>query len=128
MDNKYLIRGKPVIFTENLALILGIVDAIILQRLEYWLQIHEKNNNNYIEGKFWNYNSLDQWQRDIPFFSKSSIKRGFLRLRKKGIVVVGKFNKMKIDRTLWYSIDYDKLKEIINQYSPDDPMVRSSRP
>lgn len=124
MNDKYLIRGKPVIFTENLARILGVADAIILQKLEFWLQVHEKDGSNFIDGRYWNYNSLTQWQKEISFYSKSTIEKALNNLRKQGIIIVGKFNKMKIDRTLWYTIDYDKLREIIDNFGNTTTLCR----
>ena len=33
-------------------------------------------------------------------------------LRNKGVLVEGNFNRLKIDRTKWYAIDYERLQEL----------------
>jgi hypothetical protein len=39
----------------------------------------------------------------------------FRRLRDSGLLLTGNFNQHGYDRTLWYSIDYDRLEEIASQ-------------
>ncbi len=34
-------------------------------------------------------------------------------MENKGILIVGNFNRSKLDRTKWYSIDYDRVYEIL---------------
>ena len=47
----------------------------------------------------------------------------------KGIIVKGNFNKLKMDRTIWYSINYEKLDELVNNLNlplgQNEPIIRS---
>jgi len=106
---KILIRGRVVQFTIEAAVKLGVWEAIALQQLEYWLQKHEENGTNYHHGRYWNYFSVDEWHKQLPFISGKTIERTLKHLRDLGLVVVGNYNLKKSDQTLWYSIDYEAI-------------------
>lgn len=98
-----------------------------MQQVHYWLELNKKNNRNFHEGRCWTYNTINEWQEEFPFWSKETVKRAFNKLRQLGFILVDNFNVYKMDRTLWYSIDYDKLNEYIRSNSLDhgsenDPM------
>ena len=52
--------------------------------------------------------------------SISTIKRAILRLEGRGLLKSSQFNKMKIDKTKWYSIDYYALKDLQNTATEDE--------
>lgn len=106
-------------FNKQLAVILGNVnDAIILNQINYWLKNNKKNNRNYIDGKYWVYNSYSQWaEREFPFWSPDTIKRSIVRLEKAEILESANYNKKVIDKTKWYTINYEKLQEIIDNFT-----------
>ena len=63
---------------------------------------------------------MDEWHEQFPWITKKSVGDKFRSLEKKGILIVGNFNKLKYDRTKWYSIDYDKLNSLINNENIDE--------
>ena len=110
LHSKYLLDEYPVMFHSSLAVALGLNEAILLQRINLWLNCKPHN----ADGRSWIYNSYKSWQEQLPFFSESTIKRALKNLADKGIIIKGNFNKFKMDRTIWYSIDYNKLDKIID--------------
>lgn len=110
LHSKYLLDEYPVMFHSSLAVALGLNEAILLQRINLWLNCKPHN----ADGRSWIYNSYKSWQEQLPFFSESTIKRALKNLADKGIVIKGNFNKFKMDRTIWYSIDYNKLDKIMD--------------
>ena len=67
--------------------------------------------------KYWDYNSYAEWrENDFPYWSEKTIQRTFTRLENKGIVISANYNKMCIDKTKWYSIDFEVLEEMIKAY------------
>jgi DnaD/phage-associated family protein len=104
--SKFLLDEKPLIVLPSLAKAIGLNEAIILQQLHYWLQ----ESNNIRDGYKWVYNTYEDWQKQFPFWSKNTIIRAIKSLEKKGLVVVGNYNRMKIDNTKWYRIDYEKME------------------
>ena len=48
----------------------------------------------------------------FPFFSISTLRRTLSNLEKWNLIIVGNHNKMKSDQTKWYTVNYDKVREI----------------
>lgn len=112
--NTMLLDEYPLIILKGLASKIGLNEAIVLQQIHYWLIKNEERRMNYHDGRYWTYNSYDNWQKEFPFFSVSTIRRTIKSLELQGLIIVGNYNKLKIDRTRWYTIDYQKLKSIDN--------------
>lgn len=112
--SKLLFDEYPLMVSPTLATKIGLNESLILQQIHYWLEINKKANTNSKDGYFWIFNSYDQWQEQFPFWSVSTIKRAISNLEKRKIVVSGNYNKLKIDRTKWYRIDYELLQNIEN--------------
>ena len=107
-----LFDNHPIVIDKHLASILGLNEAIILQRVHYWLEINKKNKKNYHEGKYWTYNTIKKWQGEFPFWSYETVKRTFKKLREANLIITNNFNVYQMDRTLWYTINYEKLQEL----------------
>lgn len=127
--NKLLIHEEPLQVLPSLAEKIGLNEAIMLQQIHYWLR---KSKHTH-EGKPWIYNTYQDWGKQFPWWSDRTIKRIVTNLRDKGLIeTTKKYNKINIDQTLWYTIDYDK----VDQYeltepsiNPDsDKMAQSARP
>ena len=48
----------------------------------------------------------------MPFWSESTIKRTIKSLEEQGYLLSANYNRLKMDKTKWYSIDYEKLAEL----------------
>jgi len=105
--SRLLIKESPVMIIPSLAVKIGLNEAVVLQQIHYWLGISKHK----IQGRTWVYNTYEEWQKQLPFWSVSTIKRTILSLEMKGLLLSANFNQMKMDKTKWYSIDYDKLQE-----------------
>lgn len=104
-----LFDGRPLLINPALACLIALNQTIILQQIHYWIQKKEKSHTDYHDGCYWVYNTYEAWQKQFPFWSVSTIKRAISSLEKKGILLSANYNKMNIDKTKWYSIDYKKL-------------------
>ena len=69
-------------------------------------------SNNVRDGYKWVYKTYDEWRNEeFPFWSVATIKRAIRRLEVKGfIIATASYNRMKMDKTKWYRIDYQKLQ------------------
>ena len=108
-----ILNSHPLVLDKELAVVLGLNEALILQQVHYWIEINKKNNRNFHEGRYWTYNTIDEWHEEFPFWSNSTIKRTFKRLRDMNLIIVDNFNVYQMDRTLWYTINYEELEKMI---------------
>ncbi|WP_338754248.1 DnaD domain protein [Bacillus sp. FJAT-52991] len=108
MGSKLLLDERPLLVLPSLATKIGLNEALFLQQLNYWI-----NSSNHIhEEKKWVYNTIAKWQEQFPFWSESTLKRIIKNLEKLNLLVTGNFNKSPIDKTKWYSIDFDVLEKL----------------
>lgn len=75
-------KSKTLIINTDLALVLGdLNEAIVLNQLNYWLGINRKAGKNFIDDRYWVYNSYSDWKaKDFPYWSEKTIQRTFTRL------------------------------------------------
>lgn len=112
--SKVLFDESPLVVDTVLATKIGLNEAIVLQQVHYWIEINRKKQVNLFDGFYWTYNSMKEWNKCFPFFGEKTLKRIFNNLEKLGILKTGNYNKLKMDRTKWYTINYAKLEECVN--------------
>lgn len=118
----FIDKSKTLIVNTDLALVLGdLNEAIVLNQLNYWLEINKKADKNFIDDRYWVYNSYSDWKaNDFPYWSEKTIQRTFTRLESKGIVISANYNKLAIDKTKWYTINAKKLQELVDKFNSDE--------
>lgn len=105
----------PLVISPTLARLIGLSEAIVLQQLHYWLVTAQRTTiGTSHEGRLWVYNTYETWQEQFPFWSIPTIKRTMLDLEKRGLVLTAVLNKAKMDRTKWYTIDYEALDGLLS--------------
>ena len=110
-----LLDEKPLMVMPKLAQRIGLNEAIVLQQIHYWNEINRQAKNNYRDGHYWTFNSYEQWGEQFPFWSTRTIRRTISSLEKQHLVVAGNYNKLGIDNTKWYRIDYEVLETLENK-------------
>ena len=115
-----LLDSRPLVVVPELAVAIGLGEAIILQQVHYWLEINRRENRNYRDGFTWTYNSVAEWQKQFPFYTTKTIQRVITKLENQGILISNVYNKGNFDRTKWYRIDYDALEIALGQNVPID--------
>lgn len=120
MKCRLLFNEEPITINRLSANVLGLNEAIVVQQIHYWLTINEKAKINIYDDKVWTYNTYDVWQKEnFTFWSVRTLKSIFKKLEDKGILIKDNYNKKKYDRTLWITLDYNKLEELLLQYEND---------
>ena len=100
-----LINEPPLQVLPSLAKKVGLNGAIFLQQLHFRLLI----SHNERDGFKWIFKTYAEWQEEFPFWSYDTVKRIVADLEKGGyIITTNKYNKLKMDKTKWYRIDYSK--------------------
>lgn len=108
-----LFDEHPLILSPTLAKELGnLNEAVFVQQLHYWLENKKQAGKNFFDGRYWVYNSVEEWLKQFPWLSSATLRRTIDNLVKKGYVIKGNFNQKKMDHTIWYSLNYKKLIKI----------------
>lgn len=100
-----LFTSRPLVVNPELAARIGLNEAILLQQIHYWL--NDTASGAERNGRRWIYNSLEKWCVQFPFFSASTIKRGFASLKSKGLLEIEQLSDDPRDKTNFYSINYE---------------------
>lgn len=121
----HLLNESPILVYPTLAVALGINKAVVFQQLHFLLNGQKTSNNvyNFVDDRWWVYNSYAEWRHDyFPWLSISSLKGIFNQLEDQKLVIARQSMKNKSDRRKWYTIDYetwDKFCLIIGQKVSD---------
>ena len=104
-----LIPDYPLTVLPNLAVQIGLNEAIFLQQVRYWMTREVGFCDQY--GRRWIYNTVRQWRDQFPFWSESTIKRTIRSLEEQhallSTTVGDAFNKTKA-----YTINFDLIEEL----------------
>ena len=96
-------------FDIDIAAEYGMLEAVLLNNLNFWISKNKANDKNYNDGYYWTYNSVKAYHELFPYASERKIRNALNHLEDAGIIVTGNYNKSSYDRTMWYAItDYGK--------------------
>ncbi|MFY0783070.1 hypothetical protein AB1K18_22665 [Peribacillus simplex] len=98
LDQRYEMGLNP-----HLAKAIGLQKALMLVHLHSLIEAYGVER----DGRDWICQTYEQLQRQIPFWSKGTVKRTILILEKDGCLVSCNYNKWKMNKTKWYSIRYE---------------------
>lgn len=90
-------------FDVELAKEYGILEAILMQNIYFWIEKNKANNKHFYDDRYWTYNSRKAFSEMFPYASEKQIRRALEKLENLNILITGKYNKQWSDRTLWYS-------------------------
>lgn len=100
-----LYKRQPLVISPQLAVRIGLNEAVVLQQICYWLE--ETTSGIEHDGRKWVYNTIDQWNEQFPFWAHDTVKRTLTSLKKSGLLTVKQLNKAQHDRTNYYAINYE---------------------
>lgn len=104
-----LINEPPLQVLPSLAKLIGLNEAIFLQQLHFRLLI----SNNERDGYKWIYRTIPDWNTEFPFWSYDTVKRIVASLEKQQLIVTtSEYNKMKMDKTKWYRVNYPQMASL----------------
>mgnify|MGYP006229522487 FL=1 len=111
-------KPKRHFFLTEIAEILGVNEAIMLNHLIYWIASNSMTGNNHFDGRYWTYNSATKYALIFQYWSTGQIRRILKSLVFQGIIIEGNYNKHKYDRTKWYALKDEKYW--MTKYNPVD--------
>ncbi len=105
-------------FDVDIAKEYGILEAILLNNIWFWIEKNRANNVNFYDGYYWTYNSTRAFNELFPYVSQRQIQTALKRLIENEILQTGNYNKVAYDRTLWYAFT-EKGKSIMQKCKMD---------
>lgn len=101
--------------------------AAMINQIHYWTQLL-RDERHFHDGRYWVHETYEDWQAQFPDMTTRGIQKMLLSLEEDGYIFVGNFNNKKYDRTKWYSVNYEKVKEVLekNRHKTADPHEQSS--
>lgn len=109
-------------FNIKIAEKLGMVEAVLLHNIQFWVEKSKANSKHFYKNRFWTYNSAKAFAELFPYLSEQQISRALKRLTDEGWLLKDNFNNNPFDRTSWYSLSdkyYDEFmpenREINNE-------------
>lgn len=119
--SRLLIPDYTLQILPDLAVEIGLNEAIVLQQVHYWL-LPSRGVGKIVDGRRWVYNTYEKWKENFPFWSVPTIKRTISSLEKQGLLESrSDLNGHASDRTKWYTINYEHPV-----LQADQPVIRPS--
>jgi hypothetical protein len=110
----------------------GILEAVLLANIRWWVAKNASNNKHWYDGHYWTYNSAKAFAKMFPYASQQQIQRALKKLESSGIVHVGNYNSNPYDHTKWYTTpiqgEFDRSHLINRSDSSDQPSITDSKP
>ena len=106
-------------FDIEIATRFGLIEAILLNNIWWWVEKNRANESNYYDGNYWTFNSTKAFAELFPYVSQKQIQNALKRLISEGILITGNYNKSVYDRTLWYAFT-EKGKCIMQKGKMED--------
>lgn len=78
--------------------------ATFLNNIAFWTVKNIKAHRNFHEGRYWTFNSCEEFARIFGYWNRRKVNRVILKAVDYNLLLKGNFNKHKYDRTSWYSL------------------------
>lgn len=103
----------------------GILEAILLSNIRWWINKNTANNKHFYDGCYWTYNSAKAFAKLFPYASEQQIQRALKWLEKGKVIKVGNYNSNPYDHTKWFAMgenhDIDPSYLIDREVTYDQP-------
>lgn len=86
----------------------GVEEAILIHHFMHWIRINQVAKRNIRDGKCWTYQSRKEICLHFPYWNYEKIRTLTEKLVSLGVLVTANYNKLKMDRTLWYAFANEK--------------------
>lgn len=89
----------------------GVDASVMLYNIRHWSMVNKANGTNFIDGKYWTYNTVKAFQEIFPFWTATSIRRVLKNLEAKGAIISDYHSNNTHDRTKWYALAENAIQE-----------------
>ena len=109
MDNKGIPVTRVHSYNVSVAADVGINAAVVFYNICFWVEENYANNRNYINGKYWTYNTVKAFRTIFPEMTGKQIEYALKKLKDGGYIESAILSEDTRDRTNWYTVcDFKK--------------------
>lgn len=91
-------------FNVELAKIVGLGEAIILQHLYWWYQHNKHKPEMNRDGLVWVFRSVKEMRENFPYLSDGNIRTAIKHLVDAGLVIRGDYSERSMNKAIWYAL------------------------
>lgn len=113
--NIFLQEDHPILVYPRLATLIGLNEAIMLQQIKYWIVKNKKEDRNFVDGKYWTYNSTREWQEQFPFWCERTIKTIMKNLLDMKLIISENHHQDPFKKSKWYTLNEEKIQNFTNR-------------
>lgn len=107
-------------FDVEIAKKVGVDCAVFYCNLSFWVNKNRDSNKNYHDGKYWTYNTIEDFCKIFPFWSSSQIRRITQKLLDTNLIIAGSFNDNPYNKTKWYSLSNPEIFDLSKSANRSD--------
>ena len=81
----------------------GLAEAVLIKNFKFWIEHNIDQKYNFKDGRTWTYISLKDLAKNFEYLSEKQVRTAIDHLVANGVLMKGNYNKLAIDKTLWYA-------------------------
>lgn len=117
--------GMQFYFDSEIAEKYSVEEAIFVHSVHWWCWKNECNGKNFVDGRYWTYNTTKALTKLFPFWSVGQLNRIIEKCKNDGLILVRTDNKKSMDRTRNFAIT-EIVKSIYRNRQMDLPDSENS--
>lgn len=114
-------------FNVELATMLGLTEAIVLQHFHFWHQRAQHLPDMHREGRVWFFRSVAEMREVFPYLSDANVRTAIQHLIDRGLVTKGNYSSESMNKATWYSLN-DSAIQFFHFSNPANPFTESTNP
>lgn len=104
--------GDVIILCPEIAKEIGLKESLVLLQIYGWIQ-DTPDIVSFHNGRYWMRKSInDMWKEKFSFMGKRTLYKAIENLINNKYIIRGNYNKSIHDKTNWYAINYNAVKEL----------------
>ena len=112
-------------FNVELAKLIGLAEAIVLQHFYFWHQRARNLPDMNREGRVWFYRSVAEMRDVFPYLSDANVRTAIQHLVDRGLVTKGDFSEKSMYKATWYSLN-DSAIRVFDLAESTNPFIDST--
>jgi len=87
----------------------GIEEAILIAHFQHWINHNMRLGYNRRDERTWTYQTRKQIAANFPYLTEKQVRTTTDSLEAQGVIMKGNFNKIGIDKTIWYAFCIEEM-------------------